>query len=54
MRGPSTEGVERVEKVVFNNVFATYSTTLTPFGALTEPNGSMPIMDVITEAEDGH
>ena len=34
-------------------LFATYSTTPPPFDALYEPNGSIPIIDVISEAEDG-
>ena len=55
LRGPSTE-VKRVKIAIFFTTcwFATCSTTLTPFDALYEPNGSIPIIDVISEAKDGH
>ena len=55
LRGPSTE-VKRVKMAIFFTTcwFATYSTTPTPFDALYGPNGSIQIIDVITEAEDGH
>ena len=55
LRGPSRE-MKRVKMAIFFTTcwFATYSTSPIPFDKLTEPNGSMPILDVISEAEDGH